>query len=82
MKNAQDQFRRAGTLARPYSRRVLCAAALLPVFLLVHFAAYWLRFEGELGPRELHLIASTILYATCVKLVVFGWFRVYQSWSR
>ena len=33
-------------------RKWLCAAALIPVFLTVHCAAYWLRFEGQLSVFE------------------------------
>src|SRR5262245_56300974 len=62
-------------------RQVLCATALAPVFVGVHMAAWWLRF-GTLGgaqPRGLAVAAALVVLA---KLVVFGWFRVYQGWSR
>ncbi len=67
---------------RPYRRRVVCAAALAPVFLAVHYLAYWLRFEGVLTERELNQLAATVLYVVFVKLAVFGWLRVYEGWSR
>ena len=70
------------TRARPYQRRVLCAMGLLPVFLIVHCMAYWLRFEGQLGERELNNMARTIAQVVCLKLLVFGWFRIYEGWSR
>ena len=82
MNNVRQKRYETGTLFRTCGRRLVCASALLPVFLLVHYAAYWLRFDGQLTQHELNLITSTMLYVAAVKLVVFGWFRVYQSWSR
>ena len=82
MNNVPESPHETRTQYRTHGRRLACAAALLPVFLLVHYAAYWLRFDGQLTRHELNLLASTVLYVGAVKLVIFGWFRVYQSWSR
>ena len=38
----------------------LLAAASWPLFALVYFSSYWLRFEGELDGPELRLFWSTV----------------------
>ncbi len=70
------------TSMRLSGRHLGCAAALLPVFALVHAAAYWLRFDGALGPAEWLALSHTAFWAVAIKLVVFAWFRIYQSWNR
>ena len=67
---------------RPHRRHVLCAAALLPAFVAIHSLSYWLRFDGQLGQSEWNAFSVTVLWAAAIKLVVFGWFRVYQGWTR
>ena len=67
---------------RPSARQLLIAAALLPVFALIHYLAYWFRFEGELSSRELHQISTTIGWVSLAKVAVLGWFGVYRGWSR
>jgi len=55
---------------------------LLPVFVALHFASYWLRFDGKLGQSEWNALYITIVWAVLIKLALFGWFRVYQGWTR
>jgi len=61
---------------------VFCALALLPAFAAIHFFSYWLRFDGQLGQSEWNAFSTTVLWVVAIKLVAFGWFRVYQGWSR
>ncbi len=67
---------------RPAWRAPACATLLLPVFALVHFSAYWLRFEGQVSDAIWHQFTSTILAAVTIKVAVFSLFRIYQGWSR
>ncbi len=67
--------------------RMSCAAACRAVasaalFALVYFGACWLRFEGDLGAAARYLSVSTFVGVTCLKVVVFAYFQIYQSWSR
>ena len=66
----------------PSPRQVAVVAALLPLFLAIHYTAYWLRFEGRVGESELSQIAATIGWVALAKLVVFVWFGAHQGWSR
>jgi FlaA1/EpsC-like NDP-sugar epimerase len=61
---------------------VLLAAASWPLFALVYFSSYWLRFEGDLDGPELQLFWSTFAWVACLKVVSFNYFRVYQGWGR
>jgi FlaA1/EpsC-like NDP-sugar epimerase len=63
-------------------RQGLCAALLAPVFLLVHAAAYALRFDFQIPPTRISQFLVTAGCAVAIKLIVFGWFRVYRGWSR
>ncbi len=67
---------------KPSLRHCYVAAALLPVFIAVHLAAYSLRFEGYLAPRIWLTFWSTAIWAVSIKLLVFGFFHVYQGWTR
>lgn len=65
------------------SRRVtLRAAASWPLFAMVYFGCYWLRFEGDLNERELGVFFSTVGWVACLKVAAFAYFRVYQGWGR
>ena len=67
---------------RPLLRPVLLTAALLPLFVLTYYLAYWLRFEGQLGAMQLNWFTHTVLWIVIVKVAVFAWFRVDRSWGR
>jgi FlaA1/EpsC-like NDP-sugar epimerase len=55
---------------------------LLPVFVGSYYFSFWLRYEGQMGPSAWDRISSTIALVVAVKLVLFGWHRVDQGWSR
>ena len=46
----------------------LLAAASWPLFALVYFSSYWLRFEGDLDGPELRLFLSTFAWVACLKV--------------
>lgn len=66
----------------PAPRQLIVVAALVPLFLAIHYGAYWLRFEGRLGAPELGQIMSTIGWVALAKVAVFTWFGAHQGWSR
>jgi FlaA1/EpsC-like NDP-sugar epimerase len=66
----------------PSPRQLVVLVGLLPLFLAVHYAAYWLRFEGRIGEPVQSQIAATIGWVVLAKLVVFVWFGAHQGWSR
>jgi len=53
----------------------------IPLFAAIHFAAYWLRFEGELPEARWQQMACTLVCALCIKCAVFVWQRTYRSWN-
>ncbi len=63
-------------------RRMACAAGLAPVFALIYYSAFWLRFEGQLPQGDQINFAHTVVWVVLTKLMVFGWFRIYQGWNR
>lgn len=67
---------------KPSLRHLLYAAILLPVFALVHFFAYWLRFDGQVYGAPWEYYSSTVVRAVGIKLLVFGWFGIYHGWGR
>ncbi len=67
---------------RPAWRSLLCAAAFLPLFALIHFSSYWLRFEGQIAGQPWNHFCSTVTWAVAIKLGMFGGFRLYQGWGR
>ncbi len=67
---------------RSLLRPALFTAALLPLFVLIYYLAYWLRFEGQLGAMQLNGFTQTVLWIVIVKVAVFSWFRIDRSWGR
>lgn len=63
-------------------RQLACAVALSPLFLAVHFAAYWMRFGGLAEAERGGSLAPLMVAALAIKLTVFGWFRIYRGWNR
>lgn len=57
-------------------------AASWPMFALIYFSSYWLRFEGDLDSPELRIFLSTFVWVACLKVAAFAYFRVYQGWGR
>jgi FlaA1/EpsC-like NDP-sugar epimerase len=75
-----------GNMADPFTlikrpRHLAYSIALIPVLAMIQFAAYWLRFDGQLGAAEMHVLWSTLVWAVLVKTAVFTWFGIYQSWD-
>lgn len=54
---------------------------LAPVCMAVHFLAYWLRFDGNLGSKELSIFWSMLGPVVAMRVVVFVWFGICRSWS-
>ncbi len=81
-KRAQNPGRWIANAVKRARRQLLCMGALLPVFVGVYYLSYWLRFEGQLGPTELNRFWGTAVWVVAVKLMLFGWFRIYQGWGR
>src|SRR5262245_50799009 len=67
---------------RRLRRPVLCAVGLSPVFLAIHLAAHWFRFGLEPLAAASNQFAATLVIVLLLKLTMFGWFRVFQGWSR
>ena len=65
-----------------WRRPAICVCALLPVFVAIHFVAYWLRFEGQMTAGVLENYWHTVAITVLVKFIAFGWFRVYQGWNK
>jgi FlaA1/EpsC-like NDP-sugar epimerase len=64
------------------SRRFFVAGVLLPVFAGIYYAAFWLRFEGQLGPEEVQQYVSTVGWIVWIKLCLFVRFRICRGWGR
>ncbi len=71
-----------GTTRKALRWQALYAIVLVPVFAAVLYAAFWLRFEGQLTPPRLNLLFAALPLVVLIKLAVFGWFRIHQSWNR
>jgi FlaA1/EpsC-like NDP-sugar epimerase len=60
----------------------LSAIQFVPVFVASYYAAFLLRFAGELDPHAKHVFLSTLLWLVAVKGAAFAWFRLHQVWTR
>ena len=70
-------------LLRPaIKRQIICACALLPVLIVIRIAARWIHFMGRADQGELHVLLGIAFLTAAIKVGVFGWFRVLQSWNR
>lgn len=67
---------------RRFLRQAIYAALLLPVFVGSYYVAYCLRFEGQLDSVVWERFTTTVAYVVMFKLVLFGWFGIYQGWNR
>ena len=63
-------------------RGLLVGMMFLPLFAAIHFAAYWLRFDGNITPECWVQLTCTLLGVLFIKSIVFASYRIYQSWSR
>ncbi|MDD4269058.1 MAG: nucleoside-diphosphate sugar epimerase/dehydratase [Pirellulales bacterium] len=64
------------------ARRGLAMLILLPIFVGTFYVSHYLRFEGQLGPREMWRFWSAVEAAVLIKLVVFAWFGLLRGWAR
>jgi FlaA1/EpsC-like NDP-sugar epimerase len=64
------------------TRAALRAALSGPLFVLIYFGSYWLRFEGDWNGPTINLFLSTFVWVASLKVAAFAYFRVYQSWGR
>ena len=64
------------------ARRGLAILVLLPIFVGTFYVSHYLRFEGQLGPREMWRFWSAVEAAVLIKLVVFAWFGLLRGWAR
>lgn len=61
---------------------LLTTAMLLPAFVGIYWLSFWLRFEGQLGNKDLACFTATVGWIVAAKL---GWFvslRACRGWSR
>ena len=64
------------------ARRAVAAIVLCAVFAGTFYLSLWLRFEGQLGPREMWRFWSAIQVVVGIKLIVFTWFGLLRGWGR
>lgn len=79
---AATEWHAAGIRCQRTLRQLGCATALVPVFAGVYYLSYWLRYEGQLGPKDLARFTSTVAVVVAIKLAMFAWFRIYDGWGR
>ncbi len=77
-----DDAATAATAVRRGWVRWLGLAGLVPVFLLVYYLAFCLRFDGVLEAGEVERFLITAGWIVPLKLAVFAWFRAGQGWRR
>ncbi len=70
------------TQKRELRQLVASAAMSFPLFAATYYAAYLLRFAGELGPRAVEIFLTTLVWLLLVKWLAFVWFRLHQGWTR
>jgi FlaA1/EpsC-like NDP-sugar epimerase len=67
---------------RRVKRQLLWLSTLPPMFALVYYLSYWVRFEGQLGREEWQTFSSMVLWVVLIKMGVFGWLRIHQGGGR
>ncbi len=82
MQSMMRSVTRYATRLAPRTRQACCAVVSIPVFALIHVLAYWLRFDGLMGPGEWRMFSNTVVTAILVKVLVFAALRIYQGWNR
>ncbi|GAB6165215.1 nucleoside-diphosphate sugar epimerase/dehydratase [Thermostilla marina] len=63
--------------------RNLCGlAVLLPILAVAYYISFWLRFEGQFGPRQWEHFWSTLPTSLAIEAGAFMLFRVHRAWNR
>src|SRR5215216_133786 len=60
----------------------LSAIHFVPLFVASYYAAFLLRFAGELDSRADKVFFATLFWLVAVKWTAFVWFRLHQGWTR
>ena len=63
-------------------RQLVCLVILAPIFLAMYYLAYWVRFDGALGPPQFALFLGTCTAVVVTKCIVFGLCGIYKGWNR
>jgi len=61
---------------------LLVAVALVPIFFVIYYLSYWLRFEGHLRSNELSVFHATVGWVVFTKLALCVGLRMTRGWSR
>lgn len=61
---------------------VASAAIFLPMFAATYFAAFLLRFAGNLDETAVDVFLGTLPWVLAIQWAVFAWFRLFQGWTR
>lgn len=64
------------------ARRAVAVLVLCAVFVGTYYLSLWLRYEGQLGPREMWRFWAAVEVVVGIKLVVFTWFGLLRGWGR
>ncbi|MHB8900936.1 MAG: polysaccharide biosynthesis protein [Thermoguttaceae bacterium] len=64
------------------ARRAVAATVLAAVFVGTFYLSLWLRYEGQLGPREMWRFWAAVQVVVGIKLIVFAWFGLLRGWGR
>jgi len=69
-----------------YERRLYqlvgSAAIAFPLLALTYYAAFLLRFAGELDPGAMEILLATLPWLLSIKWLTLLWFRLHQGWTR
>lgn len=65
-----------------FKRTWLIGSVMLPLFVAIHFAAYWMRFEGFFSPGRWLQFQYTLMAVLVIKTVLFAAYGIYRGWSR
>ncbi len=71
-----DPFR---IVRRP--RQAALLAGLMPILGGIQYFAFWLRFDGQLGPTEMALFWSMLPWCLAIKTMALAWFGVHENWN-
>ncbi len=73
--------RSSGTALRRHLY-LLTTMMLVPAFIGIYWASFWLRFEGQLDDENLACFAATVGWIVTVKLGWFAGLRACRGWRR